>query len=134
LRTLCLLAHRACVQVAEARKLLTDGEVDRALSSSCVIEEALRSAQQDGIVFIDEVDKIVETSRGIGGATSTLRPSFVLRPSVVRRWLLELLQQLWGSGSCTQLREAWPKRGCMCTVGRDASSKSSAVWMQGKAS
>lgn len=62
-----------CVQVAEARKLLSDGEIERSLNSDRVVAEALRAAQQDGIVFIDEVDKIVETSRGVGGATSELR-------------------------------------------------------------
>lgn len=35
-----------------------------------MVAEALRAAQQDGIVFIDEIDKIVETTRGISGATS----------------------------------------------------------------
>jgi ATP-dependent HslUV protease ATP-binding subunit HslU len=58
------------VQVAEARKLLSDGEIERSLNSDRVVAEALRAAQEDGIVFIDEVDKIVETSRGVGGATS----------------------------------------------------------------
>jgi ATP-dependent Clp protease ATP-binding subunit ClpA len=60
------------VQVAEARKLLSDGEIERCLNSDRVVAEALRAAQQDGIVFIDEIDKIVETSRGVGGATSKL--------------------------------------------------------------
>lgn len=59
-------------QVAEARKLLSDGEIERSLNSDRVVAEALRAAQQDGIVFIDEIDKIVETSRGVGGATSEL--------------------------------------------------------------
>jgi hypothetical protein len=57
-------------QVAEARRLLTDGEIERSLQSERVVAEALRAAQQDGIVFIDEIDKIVETTRGISGATS----------------------------------------------------------------
>lgn len=56
--------------VAEARKLLIDGEIERSLNSDRVVREALRAAQEDGIVFIDEIDKIVETSRGVGGATS----------------------------------------------------------------
>lgn len=35
-----------------------------------MVKEALRAAQEDGIVFIDEIDKIVDTSKGAGGATS----------------------------------------------------------------
>lgn len=58
------------MQVAEARKLLIDNEIERSLSSDRVVQEAVRAAQQDGIVFIDEIDKIVETSRGVSGATS----------------------------------------------------------------
>lgn len=60
------------LQVAEARKLLTDGEIERSLNSERVVAEAVRAAQEDGIVFIDEIDKIVETSRGVSGATSEL--------------------------------------------------------------
>lgn len=64
---------RECMpaQISEARKLLIDNEIERSLNSDRVVREALRAAQQDGIVFIDEIDKIVETSRGVGGATST---------------------------------------------------------------
>lgn len=50
--------------------MLLDNEVERALSSDRVAKEALRAAQEDGIVFIDEIDKIVDTSKGAGGATS----------------------------------------------------------------
>jgi ATP-dependent Clp protease ATP-binding subunit ClpA len=56
--------------VSEARRLLLDAEVERALSSDRVVREALRAAQEDGIVFIDEIDKIVDTSKGAAGATS----------------------------------------------------------------
>jgi len=62
-------------QVSEARKLLIDNEIERSLNSDRVVREALRAAQQDGIVFIDEIDKIVDTSRGVGGATSTHQQS-----------------------------------------------------------
>jgi ATP-dependent HslUV protease ATP-binding subunit HslU len=56
--------------VSEARRLLLDAEVERALSSERVVREALRAAQEDGIVFIDEIDKIVDTSKGAAGSTS----------------------------------------------------------------
>jgi ATP-dependent protease HslVU (ClpYQ) ATPase subunit len=67
---LCWLSCCLAVQVAEARKLLIDSEIERSLSGDRVVQEAVRAAQQDGIVFIDEIDKIVETSRGVSGATS----------------------------------------------------------------
>ncbi|KAF8072735.1 hslU [Scenedesmus sp. PABB004] len=35
------------------------------------VREALRCAGEDGIVFIDEIDKIVDASRGAAGATSS---------------------------------------------------------------
>ncbi|KIY94409.1 ATP-dependent protease ATP-binding subunit HslU [Monoraphidium neglectum] len=44
--------ERRRTTVAEARPLLEEAE-------EVVMREALRSAQQDGIVFIDEIDKIV---------------------------------------------------------------------------
>uniref|UniRef100_A0A383WBI3 AAA+ ATPase domain-containing protein n=1 Tax=Tetradesmus obliquus TaxID=3088 RepID=A0A383WBI3_TETOB len=59
------------MKVREARRLLLDAEVERALASERVTREALRAAQQDGIVFIDEIDKIVDTSRGAAGSTSS---------------------------------------------------------------
>lgn len=52
------------VQVSEARKILSEGESDRWLSSELVMKEALRAAEEDGIVFIDEIDKIVDSGRG----------------------------------------------------------------------
>ncbi|KAF6260956.1 P-loop containing nucleoside triphosphate hydrolase protein [Scenedesmus sp. NREL 46B-D3] len=59
------------MKVSEARRLLLDAEVERALSSDRVVREALRAAQEDGIVFIDEIDKIVDTSKGAAGSTSS---------------------------------------------------------------
>lgn len=56
-----LLTH-AQVTVAEARSLIEEAEAERWLSSELVTREALRSAEQDGIVFIDEIDKIVDSS------------------------------------------------------------------------
>ncbi|MEW5309187.1 MAG: hypothetical protein WDW38_001092 [Sanguina aurantia] len=46
--------------VGEARKMLQDAEADELMSSELVVKHALRSVEQDGIVFIDEIDKVVE--------------------------------------------------------------------------
>lgn len=45
--------------VAEARPLLEDTEVERLFPQEVITKEAIRCAEQDGIVFIDEIDKIV---------------------------------------------------------------------------
>lgn len=46
------------VKVREARKILEQEEIDKLIDMDAVTEEALRRAEQSGIVFIDEIDKI----------------------------------------------------------------------------
>lgn len=46
------------VKVREARRLLEAEEADKLVDMDSVYEEALRRAENDGIVFIDEIDKI----------------------------------------------------------------------------
>lgn len=48
--------------VAEARRLLEDSEVEAVMSQEVVVKEAINAVEQDGIVFIDEIDKIVTSS------------------------------------------------------------------------
>ncbi len=56
------------VTIAEARKILLDEESSKLIDMDEVKEEALAKAQNSGIVFIDEVDKIAGNSRsGQGG-------------------------------------------------------------------
>lgn len=87
------MAVLCCVQVAEARKLLTEGEIEKSLNSARVVAEALRAAQQDGIVFIDEIDKIVETSRGVSGATSMYSTGTMSEVSSCKHACVVLVQQ-----------------------------------------
>jgi ATP-dependent HslUV protease ATP-binding subunit HslU len=49
--------------VAEARLLLQEEEADKLLDQDAIVKAALDRAQNDGILFIDEIDKIV----GAGG-------------------------------------------------------------------
>jgi ATP-dependent HslUV protease ATP-binding subunit HslU len=52
--------------VAEARKVLFDQEVDNLLDEEKVTREALVRAEQTGIIFIDEIDKVAGRQGGSG--------------------------------------------------------------------
>jgi ATP-dependent HslUV protease ATP-binding subunit HslU len=54
------------VQVREARRILEDEEADRLIDHDAVGREAIYRAENMGIVFIDEIDKIAG-SEGTGG-------------------------------------------------------------------
>ena len=54
------------VKVSEARKILTDQEAARLIDNDAVQEEAIHRTEQNGIVFIDEIDKIASASGGHG--------------------------------------------------------------------
>lgn len=53
--------------VKEAMKLTIDEESDKLIDNDAVTAEALRRAENDGIIFIDEIDKIAASSQR-GGA------------------------------------------------------------------
>ncbi|MBR2822555.1 MAG: ATP-dependent protease ATPase subunit HslU [Clostridia bacterium] len=54
------------VKVREARKILTEQEAAKLIDNDAVQEEAIRRTEQNGIVFIDEIDKIASSSSGHG--------------------------------------------------------------------
>lgn len=56
------------VRVKEARKILREQEAQNLLDMDQVTEEALESAEQNGIIFIDEIDKIASGSSYRSGA------------------------------------------------------------------
>ncbi len=52
--------------VKEARQVLLQEEAQKLLDMDEVIQESVRRAEQSGIIFIDEIDKIASTGRGSG--------------------------------------------------------------------
>ncbi len=56
------------VTVREAQVLLMEQEIETLLDKDAIHDEALRLAEDSGIVFLDEIDKICTTSDGTHGA------------------------------------------------------------------
>ncbi len=58
------------MKVPEALKALIDEEAAKLVNDEDTKAEALRSVEQNGIVFIDEIDKVTTRSEGQGGEVS----------------------------------------------------------------
>ena len=54
------------VTVKEAREILLEEEAEKLIDHESAVQEALERVQKQGIVFIDEIDKIAEPSTGAG--------------------------------------------------------------------
>lgn len=52
--------------ISEAREILTEEEAEKLIDHESAVQEALERVQKQGIVFIDEIDKIAESSSGGG--------------------------------------------------------------------
>lgn len=58
--------QRSRMSVADARRVLIDQEIDKLLDMDKIKREAIDRAEQSGIIFIDELDKIAGQSDGHG--------------------------------------------------------------------
>lgn len=61
------------VTIAEARKILFEEEAAKLIDMDEVKEEAIRRAQDAGIIFIDEIDKVAGNRSGGGGGPDVSR-------------------------------------------------------------
>lgn len=71
--------------VKDAMKILMDEESDKLLDQEKVVQEAINRVEQNGIVFIDELDKICARSEGRTGGADVSREG-------VQRDLLPLIE------------------------------------------
>jgi ATP-dependent HslUV protease ATP-binding subunit HslU len=58
------------VTVSESHDLLIDEESDRLLDEDQIVRNALEAVEENGIVFLDEIDKITARSERVGGDVS----------------------------------------------------------------
>ena len=58
---------RKRLAIADAIRLFSNEECDKLIDTDSVNAEALRRAEQDGIIFIDEIDKIAGSTSGRNG-------------------------------------------------------------------
>ncbi len=61
------------VTVADARKILLDEEAAKLIDMDEVKEEAIKRAENTGIIFIDEIDKIANSKKNGGGGADVSR-------------------------------------------------------------
>lgn len=92
--------------MSEARPLIEEAQTERLINQEAVVKEALASTEADGIVFIDEIDKIVVSSesRNYGSDASS---------EGVQRDLLPIIEGSTVSTKCATARLPRPCLACL---------------------
>ena len=62
--------HSRKLKISEAQKLLVDEEAAKLVNEEDIKSQALHMLEQNGIVFIDEIDKVTSRSEGSGAEVS----------------------------------------------------------------
>ncbi len=62
--------QRRKIKISDSYKLLIDEEADKLLDEESVNKEAVKSVEESGIVFLDEIDKVCARSDARGGDVS----------------------------------------------------------------
>ena len=57
-------SHQRKLTISEARKVLLEQEVEALMDRDAISEEAIRLAEETGMVFVDEIDKIAGAAEG----------------------------------------------------------------------
>ncbi len=58
------------ITVGESHEILVSEEADKLLDTETLVQEAIRMVEQNGIVFLDEIDKITARDGRVGGDVS----------------------------------------------------------------
>ena len=77
--------HKRRLKVAAARKVLEDEEANKLIDEEEIKLQALEKVEQNGIVFVDEIDKVCKRAGGEGGGGEVSREG-------VQRDLLPLIE------------------------------------------
>jgi len=64
-------AEKKRMSVAEARPIIEESETERLVNTDNLTREAIKSTEEDGIVFIDEIDKICSRHTDRSGADAS---------------------------------------------------------------
>ncbi|MEM7624780.1 MAG: ATP-dependent protease ATPase subunit HslU [Planctomycetota bacterium] len=84
--------NRRRLPVSDAREILIEQETEKLLNKDKIDAEALERAQNDGIIFLDEIDKIATPGSGTSGGGSSGGGSPDVSRQGVQRDLLPIVE------------------------------------------
>eukprot|EP00658_Telonema_sp_P-2_P018870 TRINITY_DN1738_c0_g1_i2.p1 TRINITY_DN1738_c0_g1~~TRINITY_DN1738_c0_g1_i2.p1 ORF type:complete len:405 (+),score=100.40 TRINITY_DN1738_c0_g1_i2:142-1356(+) len=63
--------QKRSMTIAEARPLVEETELEKLMSPELITKEAIQAVEQDGVVFLDEIDKICSSAENRHGADAS---------------------------------------------------------------